>query len=76
VLVYEQPHVLWSPDSVFKPQAFTEIDIERKLHMYELYVSQIRPFRSPGHVKALAALRGMAANCEYAEAYEVLRWIN
>ena len=76
VLVYEQPHVLWAPETNFTPQYFIEIDIERKLHLYELYTSQVRKFRSVEHIKALARVRGLMANCEYAEAYEVMRWIN
>ena len=80
VLVYEQPHVfLWDysydKDSNFKPNYFASIDIEKKIHAYKCIKSQVRSFRSPEFVKDLASVRGKQAQCDFAEAYEVLRWV-
>ena len=80
VLVYEQPHVfLWdysyNKDSCFKPNYFVPIDISKKIEAYKCIKSQIRSFRDPEFVKDLASVRGKQAQYSYAEAYEVLRWI-
>lgn len=75
VLVYEGVHdALW-PRVPFHPTVFVPIDIERKLHAYRLQPSQVRGMRSPDMLRALARLRGAACNAEYAEAFEVLRWV-
>ncbi|MDP7195382.1 MAG: hypothetical protein QF864_04215, partial [SAR202 cluster bacterium] len=79
VLVYEQPHVFfWSHNNKdqFNPNYFVTIDIEKKLNAYALLKSIVRSFRNPEHVKALAILRGGQSNCKYAEAFQVLRWID
>jgi len=80
VLVYEQPHVfLWDyshhKDTSFKPNYFEEIDVEKKIAAYKCIKSQIRTFRDPEFVKELASVRGRQANCKYAEAFEVVRWV-
>ncbi len=79
VLVYEQPHVfLWSHNrrGDFKPNYFTPIDINEKLKLYSLLESQVRSFRSKEAIKALAILRGSQCNCKYAEAFQILRWVD
>jgi N-acetylglucosamine malate deacetylase 1 len=79
VLIYEQPHAFfWSENKhmTFKPNYFVPIDIERKLRLYSLLKSQVRSFRSPDHVKALAKLRGGQSNCKHAEAFQILRWVD
>jgi len=79
VLVYEQEHVLfWSENRLapFHANYFIPIDIERKLTLYGLLRSQVRSFRSPEHLRAMARVRGAQANCAHAEAFEVLRWID
>ena len=63
-------------DKDFKPNYFVPIDIERKVKMYELMKTQVRKFRSSEHLRAIAKLRGGASNCDYAEAYKILRWVN
>tara|TARA_R110002051_G_scaffold297851_1_gene364421 strand:+ start:3550 stop:4179 length:630 start_codon:yes stop_codon:yes gene_type:complete len=77
VLVYEQPHVFfWNhgcPE--FTPTYFIPIDIEKKIELYNLMKSQVRSFRSNEHIKSLAKLRGGQSNTAYAEAFEVLRWV-
>ena len=80
VLVYEQPHVfLWDysydKDSSFKPNYFVPIDILKKIEAYECIKSQIRSFRSSKLVKDLASIRGKQAACEFAEAFQILRWV-
>lgn len=77
VLAYEEPETfgaLRKPDA-FKPTYFRTLDIERKLALYHVYASQVRGHRSDAHIRAIAAVRGMQANLEYAEAFEVLRWV-
>jgi len=79
VLVYEQPHAFFWSDKfkeIFNPNYFVPIDINRKLKLYSLLKSQVRPFRSPEHVKALAVLRGAESNLKHAEAFQILRWID
>ncbi|MBS3132139.1 hypothetical protein J4212_06910 [Candidatus Woesearchaeota archaeon] len=79
VLVYEQEHVLfWDHASAikFSPNYFVPIDIERKLKMYSLLKSQVRSFRSPEHVRALSVLRGGQCKSGYAEAFQIIRWID
>ena len=81
VLVYEQPHVfLWdhshSISSSFKPNYFVPIDMERKKSAYLSLESQVRSFRSPEFVEELAKVRGRQANLQFAEAFEVIRWVD
>ena len=70
VWVYEQ-HEYMTQD--FVPNIYAPIDIDRKLHIFDIYQSQQRGHRRPEDIKALAKLRGMQYNCEYAEAYMSLR---
>jgi hypothetical protein len=37
--------------------------------------SQVRAFRSADMIRNLAAIRGIQSNVEFAEGFEVLRWI-
>ena len=78
VFVYEQPHMLfWDNNGVdFKPNYFVPIDIEKKIRVYTLMESQVRSFRSPDHIKAIGKLRGGQSDCDYAEAFKILRWVN
>ena len=59
----------------FKPNYFVPIDVEKKVKVYTLMESQVRSFRGPDHVRAISKLRGGQSNCEYAEAFQVLRWV-
>ena len=79
VLIYEQPHVFFWSDatkSSFNPNYFVPIGVEKKLQLYGLLKSQVRPFRSLDHVKALAVLRGGQSNSKYAEAFQIIRWVD
>jgi LmbE family N-acetylglucosaminyl deacetylase len=74
VLVYEAVHdVIWTPTNM-DLNYFVPIDIERKIQAYRLNGSQVRGMRSPEHLRHIAAVRGAAGNCQYAEAFQILRW--
>lgn len=75
--VYEQEHVLfWNHNyKEFKPNLFLPIDIEKKLRLYNKLDSQVRSFRSPEHLTAMAMVRGGQSNCKYAEAFEIIRMV-
>ena len=55
---------------------FVEIDIDKKIKVYETMKSQVRSFRSFEHLRSNAKIRGGQSNCEYAEAFEIIRWVN
>ena len=79
VLVYEQPHVfLWNDTykDNFKPNYFVPIDIDRKIKAYELMKSQVRGFRSSEDIRALSQLRGTQSGCDYAESFQIIRWVD
>lgn len=76
VSVYEQPQDLWeSGREHFIPNAFTEIDINKKIDLYNIIQSQIREHRSVEHLKALAKIRGAQSDVDYAEAFKIVRWV-
>jgi LmbE family N-acetylglucosaminyl deacetylase len=76
VLVYEQIQDLWNHNyHSFNPTFFRTLDIDKKIKMYNLMQSQVRAFRNNNMLQTLAELRGIQANVKYAEAFEVLRWI-
>ncbi len=74
ILGYEQP---WNTKD-FHPQCFillTQEDVERKIRALSFYHTQKRrKYFDPEFIKSLAKLRGMQADGEYAEAFEVVRW--
>ncbi len=77
VLLYEQPETfgtLRKPDP-FHPTYFRHLDIEFKLYLMTYYGTQMRGHRTFDHISAIAKVRGMQANMDYAEAFEVVRWI-
>ena len=81
VLVYEQHHVFfWDKthniNSGFVPNYFIPIDINKKIKAYELMKTQVRSFRSSENLKSMANLRGTQSNNEYAEAFQILRWVD
>lgn len=77
IICYEMP---WNHIS-FNTQLFVRLErrhIERKLSLLNHYKSQIkmnRSYFSPEFIYGLAKTRGVQCNAEYAEAFEVLRWI-
>jgi N-acetylglucosamine malate deacetylase 1 len=76
VLVAEEVDVFGTmrEQELFKPTFFRPIDIKKKIELVNIYQSQIRGHRSSEMIKAIAKVRGLQCNEEYAEAFEVLRW--
>jgi len=75
VLIYEETDCLWGCD-YFKPNYFVPINITKKITAYEKHSSQVRDHRSFDIIKTIAELRGFVSNTCYAEAFEVLRWVD
>lgn len=75
ILLYEQPETWDSFRKDFNPTYFKPVNISFKQSLFHVYKSQIRGHRSMEHIKAIAKVRGMQANMEYAEAFEVVRWV-
>ncbi|MDB3983803.1 hypothetical protein N9437_02955 [Acidimicrobiia bacterium] len=80
ILVFEQPHsYIWdynhSISGAFKPNYYSPVDIEDKLYSYGLLESQVRGHRSPEILKSLGKMRGYQAQIDFAEAFQILRWI-
>jgi LmbE family N-acetylglucosaminyl deacetylase len=84
ILCYETPSSTeWcSPfsDRVFIPNVFVDINetIEQKLDAFMCYESEIREFPHPRSLKALKNIArgwGSKVGMEYAEAFELIRWI-
>jgi len=77
ILLYEEPDT-WGTmrkPSPFNANYYRKLDLEFKLKLMSIYKSQLRGHRTPEHIEAIARVRGMQANMEYAEAFEVVRWI-
>lgn len=77
VLLYEQPETFGTlrKPPPFNPTYFRWLDIGFKRKLYTMYSSQIRGHRAFAHIWAIAKARGMQANMDFAEAFEVLRWV-
>jgi LmbE family N-acetylglucosaminyl deacetylase len=77
VLLYEEPETWGSMrrHAAFNPTYFREVDIDRKVELVKMYESQIRGHRDESYIRAIAKTRGMQSNLPYAEAFEVLRWV-
>ena len=77
IICYELP---WN-HIVFNTQMFVVFDkriLDDKIHMVNFYVSQIKMrelYFNEDLIISLARVRGSQANSEYAEAFEVVRWI-
>jgi len=81
VLVFEQPHsYIWDYNhdisGAFKPNYYNPLDIEDKLFSYNLLQSQVRGHRSPEILKSLSKMRGYQSQMDYAEAFQIIRWID
>lgn len=77
VLLYEQPETwgtLRKPEP-FNPTYFRHLDIENKLRLISYYQTQARGHRRDDYIISIAKVRGMQANLDYAEAFEVARWV-
>lgn len=77
ILCYELP---WNHIQ-FENQYFVELtedDINKKLKMLSFYESQLvkgRVYFSEDFIRGLASTRGVQIGAKYAEAFEVLKWI-
>ena len=78
VFLYEQPQVyFWNTtDRDFQANYFVGINIDKKIKVYETMKSQVRSFRSSEHIRANSKIRGGQSNHEYAEAFEIVRWVD
>ena len=77
ILCYELPwnHVKFDTQFFVK---LSELQIQKKLDILQFYKSQViaqRHYFSANFIKGLAYTRGAQVNSEYAEAFEVIRWI-
>lgn len=75
MLGYELP---WN-NLTFKTSAFTFIDennLNKKINALKCYKSQAhRPYSNESFIRGLAVTRGTQIGAQYAEAFEVIRWI-
>ena len=75
ILGYELP---WN-NLTFLTSAFTLLDpahVDKKIESVQSYLSQAdRPYVNPTAIRSLARVRGVQINAEYAEAFEVKRWV-
>lgn len=67
--------------SPFRPNSFVNIDnfLKEKLHIMEIYHSEVGKFpfpRSGKAIEALASLRGVQAGCSSAEAFMLLKEVD
>ena len=78
IFLYEQPQLyLWNnTGKEFHPNYFVNIDIERKIQAYKLMPSQVRSFRSPELLHSMATIRGKQSNYKFAEAFQIIRWVD
>lgn len=77
IICYELP---WNHIE-FKTQLFVKIDeshLNKKIRLLKKYDSQImldRPYFSEEYIRGWASMRGVQVKAEFAEAFEVVRWI-
>lgn len=69
------------PEKVFQPNYFVDITkfLSKKLEIMKIYKSEIgeHPFpRSIRNIEALAVFRGTVAGVEYAEAFQMIKYID
>lgn len=80
VLLFEEPETFGSLRQLqhqqFRPTYLRPMDLSYKYKLIDFYQSQRRMHRNTSHVEAIAGVRGMIADMPYAEAFEVLRWVD
>ncbi len=77
IISYELPwnHVRFDSQLFVK---LTEAFVDGKINLLSMYKSQVemgRPYFNPDFIRGWARMRGVQINAEYAEAFEVVRWI-
>ena len=76
IVMYEQPQDFWNgKDSSIQPNYFIPIDVEKKISLYQMLKSQVRMHRSPEMLRDLAKIRGHQSNVQFAEAFQIIRWV-
>jgi len=66
----------------FNPNYYQKIskeDLEFKIKLFKFYESEVKKYphpRSEKGIKNLASIRGQYINCNYAEAFEIVKYIN
>ena len=77
VFLSEQPETFGTIErnSLFKPIYYRKLDIDRKVLLNNFYESQLRGHRSLDCIKSIAKIRGNQSGYDYAESFEVLRWV-
>jgi LmbE family N-acetylglucosaminyl deacetylase len=76
ILCYEMPwnNITFTTTSFF---ILSEANVQAKVNALSEYKSQAhRPYANERFIRSLANTRGVQIDQEYAEAFEVLRWIN
>lgn len=69
------------PEKVFIPNYFVDISsfLEEKMNLMKIYESELgnHPFpRSLKNIEALATFRGASVGVEYAEAFQLIKYID
>lgn len=77
IISYELPwnHITFNTQLFFK---VSEEDIKKKIHLLSNYKSQLlkeRNYFSADYIKGIAITRGIQVNSDFAEAFEVVKWI-
>jgi LmbE family N-acetylglucosaminyl deacetylase len=71
--------LIWNNLS-FSTDCFLELaesDLQKKLEALTAYTSQKgKPYMDPDFLTSLARVRGTQIQCQYAEAFEIIRWID
>ncbi len=76
VLVYEAIHdFMWSYQEL-DVNYFIPLDMDRKIKAYSLHRSQVRGMRGSEMLEWLAKLRGSMSGSAFAEAFQILRWVD
>lgn len=78
IISYELPwnHITFNTQCFFKVE---KRHVEKKIEILKSYKSQLlknRSYFSDEFIKGLACTRGIQVNAPYAEAFEVIKWIN
>ncbi len=75
VLGYELPqNTLGFENTLFV--SLDEFSMDQKIAALSEYKSQAhRPYANPDFIRSLARVRGVQGGFEYAEAFEVIRWV-
>ena len=78
VFLSEQPETFGTlgRESSFNPAYYRKLNINRKVMLNSIYKTQLRDHRSIDFIKAIAKVRGNQSGYEFAEAFEVLRWVD